>query len=289
MEPPAPAVKERWAHPLWLVLSALVACGQVLLVALTQDSVDLLLFSLLVWLGAWVCVEDRLPGLLPRPSRWGLGMGSALLVFGVWRTGRVVHLDAATVLLPPLLGLGLALLADPPRLLKRWLAPLTVLGLMPLPWILGHLLPEAPFSLFTARLAQAHLLLAGIDAAVVDRQLLLAGGGVQIAGTCTGIPLLAQLATIAVVFVLAFPLPSRPWRGAVILLAAGMALWINSLRIALLAVISASLWPQKTWWFTFFHEDAGSWVFAALGVGLFAWLYLALLDHQLRVREARRN
>jgi exosortase/archaeosortase family protein len=201
----------------------------------------------------------------------------------------VVHLDAAAPLLPPLLGLALVLLAEPPRQLKRWLAPLAVLSLMPFPWLLSRLLPEGPFIQLTARLTQVNLLLVGLDSAVSGPELMLDGGGVRIAGGCTGLPLIAQMTAIAVVFALAYPLPSRRWQGAMTLGAPLLGLQVNSLRIAVLAMISASSWPNKSWWFDFFHMDNGSLVFAALSVGIFAWLYIALLEQQLRARAAPRR
>lgn len=154
---------------LWLTLAALTAVGHIAMVSVTQEK-TLALMTLLIWGGALLCLEDQFPALVPAPSAFGLG--ALVLAFGLQRTSAVLHLDFAASVLPLWLGLGLALLCLPLRQLRRWGPSLLVLALLPL-------------------------------------SLLLNGGGVSVAGPCSGIELIAQLLVIAVVFVLAFPLPVR--------------------------------------------------------------------------------
>jgi exosortase len=169
----------------------------------------------------------------------------------------------------------------------RWGPSLLVLALLPLSEQLARVLPEQPLSHLTARLCQALLLLGGVDAAAAGRQVTLSGGSVLIADTCAGIDVIAQLLVIAVVFVLAFPLPLRRSRWLLLALAPLLALLGNAFRIALLALISASQWPNKDWWFGFFHEESGSLMFSGLSVAVFGWIYMAVLERQLQARERR--
>ena len=65
---------------------------------------------------------------------------------------------------------------------------------------------------------------------------------------------------------------------AVMAVAPLFALLANTLRIALLAWLNASSWPQRQWWFDFFHSGEGGLVFALLAVMAFAPSYFALQD-----------
>ena len=53
-------------------------------------------------------------------------------------------------------------------------------------------------------------------------------------------------------------------------------------RSALLAMIHASSWPQKAWWFEFFHSGEGGLVFALLAVLAFAPAYFRVQDHLMQ-------
>ena len=283
----APASFLALRRRLWLTLAALTAVGHITMVSLTQESPTRALMALLIWGGALICLEDQLPELAPAPSAFSLGLGSLLLAVGLQRTAAVLHLDSAVVLLPIWLGTGLGLLYLPLRRLLRWGPSLLVLALLPLSEQLARVLPEQPLSHLTARLCQALLLLGGVDAAAAGRQVTLTGGSVLIADTCAGIDVIAQLLVIAVVFVLAFPLPLRRSRWLLLAIAPLVALLGNAFRIALLALISASQWPNKDWWFGFFHEESGSLMFSGLSVAVFGWIYLAVLERQLQARERR--
>lgn len=277
----------RLQRRLWMALAAFVALGHVMMVGLTQNSPSLTLLAGLLWCGALICIEDQLPDLRLTPSGFSLMLGSALVLAGLWRTASIYHLDVAALFLPPVFGIGLALLWKPCRQLAQQSSPLLVLLLFPLSVLLTRLLPEMRLSLLTARLTQIVLLLAGSDVRVNGRDVLLPGGGVSVNHLCAGIDLIAQLIAIAIVFVLAFPLPKRRSRLLMLLIAPCIAIAGNTLRIALLAVISASQWPGKAWWFNFFHESDGSFLFAGLTVSVFGWLYLVVLNRQLNQLEDR--
>lgn len=269
--------------------AALVASNNLLMAWQTQ-STTFALMSTLIWGGALICMEDQLPTLAPCPSQLGLALGLLLIAASLWRSGRVFHLEAVIYALPLLQGLGLALLCVPVRQIGRLFAPLTVLALALL--LLGQqrLLPEDTLSRITAQLTHAMLVMGGQDARVAaGNEVWLPGGGVGIAKTCSGSETIEQMVVIAAIFVLAFPLRHRWLRALVVLASVLFAIAGNAVRITLLALINASDWASKQYWFDFFHEENGALVFSALTVSAFAWVYLKLLDKQLTAMETRRE
>jgi cyanoexosortase A len=272
---------------LWQLTAAAVASYNMLMAWQTQTT-TFALMTVLIWGGALICMEDQLPTLTPCPSRLGLALGLLLTGAGLWRSERVFHLEAVIYALPLLQGLGLALLCVPMRQLGRLMAPLSVLALALLMLVQQRLLPEDTLSRITAQLTHMILMLGGQDARLVaGNEVWLPGGGVGVAGPCSGSETIEQMVVIAAIFVLAFPL-RQGWLRALVLAASVLfAVAGNTLRITLLALINASDWATKKDWFDFFHEENGALVFSALTVSAFAWAYLKLLDRQLKAVEAR--
>jgi len=280
-----------WLAPRWLwLMAAMLVAANNLLMAWQTQSTTFALMLVLIWGGALICMEDLLPTLAPSPSRLGLALGLLLIGASLWRSGRVFHLEAVIYALPLVQGLGLALLCVPVRQIGRLLAPLAVLALTLL--LLGQqrLLPEDALSRITAQLTHAILVMGAQDARVAaGNEVWLPGGGVGIAGSCSGGETIEQMVVIAAIFVLAFPLRQRWLRALVMLASVLFAMVGNAVRIALLALINASDWTARQYWFDFFHEENGSLVFSALTVSAFAWAYLQLLDKQLMAMEAHRD
>ncbi|MEB3307013.1 MAG: exosortase/archaeosortase family protein [Cyanobacteriota bacterium] len=270
---------------LWLILAGLSAAAQIVMVSATQENPALTLLTLLCWGGALLCVEDMLPSLHPSPGWFSLVIGTVLVLSGLIRTASILSLDGISQLLPLWLGTGLFLLCSRPRHWRRWSASLVALALIPLCQAVTFLLPEQPLSHFTARLSQGLLLLFDVDTMVSGRLVTLPGGSVTIAGSCAGLDQIAQLLAISVLFLLAFPLPSRVSRGWMVAVAPVVAVLGNTIRITVLALITASGSPTSSWWFDFFHEETGSLVFAGLNVLVFGWIYLRVLDRQLNLRD----
>lgn len=269
------------ARELWLALAALVALQNLLVLHTTQDSPTLVVFALLLWGGALICLEDQLPTLDPSPGRTGLLVGGVLLVAVLFRAGRILHYDAVVYPLTVLAGLSLALLCVPLRQLGRFRDPLLILLLMPLNKLLEVIAPVPSLSRATALASGVLLQALGFEASVDGPQVLLPGGSVSVWGACTGIDMILQVSAIAVIFLLAFPLQGWPQRMLMLAAAPLIGFVSNVGRIALLAVIHAEGGTGGRWWFAFFHDSNGSLVFAAVGVSVFALLYLRVLERQL--------
>lgn len=277
------------SRSLWLMAAALVITNNLLMAWQTQ-STTFVLMSILIWGGAVICLEEKLPTLEPAPSRLGMALGLAFLSTGLWRSERVFHLEAMVYALPFVQGLGLALLCLRIRQLSQLLAPLVVLALAMMLLVLQRLLPQDDLSRIAAQLTHALLTLAGQDARIVaGNEVWLPGGGVGIAGPCSGAETIEQLVVIAIIFVLAFPLQSRWLQAFAVAASVLFAIVGNAFRIVVLALINASNWTSKQYWFDFFHEEDGSLIFSAVAVSAFAWAYLKLLDRQLKEMEASRG
>jgi cyanoexosortase A len=209
-------------------------------------------------------------------------VGSVLLVACLLRAARILHHDAVIYLLAPLEGLALALLCAPPRRLRPFAASLTCLALLPAAVVGRQLIPEEPLSLGSAGMATVLLQALGFDARVQGRVVALPGGSVSVAGVCNGTDLIMMVLTVAVIFLLAFPL--RGWGPRLLVLAAAgpLAVLSNTVRIALLALIVATPWDRDRHVFDFFHEGGGSLVFAGIAVSFLGMAYLRLIDRQLR-------
>jgi exosortase len=143
-------------------------------------------------------------------------------------------------------------------------------------------MPEGPLSLLTAKIAAFWLSILGLDPTVNGRDVLLKGGGVTVLGACNGLDMIAQVVCISIIFLLAFRLRSLTSRFLVVSLAPLIGLLSNTIRIALLTVISANgSGHGYGFWFDFFHKDTGSLIFSGLAVFIFGSLYMRLLEHEL--------
>lgn len=281
----------RWRRRCWLLIAAMVALGSIIRAWQVHTSMVAVMLAL-TWGAALCCVEDRLPTLRPHPSWLGALFGCSLLLWAQWRQERMIQPQSVILLLPLLQAIGLVLLADRPRRAWRWREPLLVFCLLSLWWFLALFQPQGLLSQLTARLCQILFLSFGVDAAVDGRKLMLVGGGVTVAGSCSGSVMVAQLVVVAAILTLVFPVGSGRRRLlaaiAAMAVAAFFAVFANTLRISLLALITISSSPAKTWWFDFFHHGDGGLIFSALAVCLFAPLYFWLQDHYLLSKPDRR-
>ena len=273
----------RWLglRRLWLLLATAVAAQNLAQLHHSQGP-QASVIGLLIWLGASICLEDRLAQLRPQPALWQVLLGSVLLLWVVFRTAVASHWDGVLFALAPLAGLGLLLLGMPWRQRQQGREALLCLLLLPAYALLLRVLPEQPLSLAGAQGAGTLLTSLGWAARVEQRMVLLPAGGVQVLGACNGLDMIAQLLCVTTLFLLAFPL--RGWRMRLLMLLATPLLgWLtNVVRLALLATLAGAGQGKGTVWFDFFHDQLGSLLFSGVGTLLLGWLYLALLERQLR-------
>ncbi|MFM7170533.1 MAG: exosortase/archaeosortase family protein [Cyanobium sp.] len=271
---------------LWQLLAALLAVYLLVLNLLTQSADEAI--NLLLLIGGAMLVFPGFPeGWQPRPGRLGRWLGLAVLLAMFWRGQRMVAFDFGSSLLLPMAGLGLVWLAAPVGKWRPFAWPLAVLSLLPLWRAVGWLMPLGPLSELTAWLSRQWLELCGFSAQQQGLYVYLPGGGVKVAAACAGLNILLQLVVVALLFAKAFPMRRRWQNTLMILVAPVVAVLMNAMRVALLAWINASGWPQKQWWFDFLHDSWGGLVFAGVAMQLFVWLYVYWLARQVAALGSR--
>lgn len=272
----------RWTTPrqLWLLCAALVAANNVAMIHRSQESMVAVVAGL-VWIGAWLCLEDWLKEHEPAPSRLSFALGSILLLAGLWRSTLVFHLDYIVYPLLILQGLALLLLLVPIRALLEMHRPILVmLSTIPV-LLLPSVISVNALSYWTAGTTAQILRFLGQDVILNGRSVLLGAGGVEVVEGCSGIDMIRLLFVVAVVFVQAFPIRQLWLRLCMLLVAPLIAIGINLMRISLLTLISASHWSEKEFWFEFMHKGEGSYLYSIVAVSIFSWLYFVLNEQKV--------
>ncbi|MEB3243664.1 MAG: exosortase/archaeosortase family protein [Cyanobacteriota bacterium] len=267
-----------------MIIASMVILGSITR-AWQTHSLEFAVMVALVWSGAVCAIEDQLARLCPRPRWRPFVMAAVLLIALQWRQERVIQPQGIMLVLPMLQGIGLLLLVGSPRRWHLWRDSLLILALLPVWSLLRASIPEAVLSRLTTWLCQILFLSFGADVVVDGPRLALPGGGVVVTGPCSGSGMVAQLVVVGAIFALLFPTGAGVVRwlftGLVMAVAPIFAVLANTLRIALLAVLNASDWPQKQWWFDYFHSGDGGLVFSLLAVMAFAPTFFYLQDHLL--------
>jgi cyanoexosortase A len=275
--PPIPPATPR---NLWLLLAGAVATQNVAIITSSQNP-HIGVFALLVWGGALICMEDQIEALDPRPSRLGLLMGSGVILWVLARTARIQFWDGLIYIMAPLAGLALVLLCLPLREIAKLKETLICLWMLPAFALINRSLPEEPLSLLTARIAAFWVSILGVPVDVRGRDVLLVKGGVTVLGGCNGLDMIAQIVCVALIFLMAFPIRSNVSRFLCLLAAPFVGLFCNTLRIALLALITTTGQGKGDSLFEFFHTEMGSLIFSGVAVFLFGMIYMWLLEREL--------
>ena len=226
-------------------------------------------------------MEDQIEALEPRPSRAGLVLGSVIILWVLARTARIQFWDGLIYIMAPLAGLALVLLCLPLREVAKLKETLICLWMLPAFALISRSLPEEPLSLLTARIAAFWVSILGVPVDVRGRDVLLDNGGVTVLGGCNGLDMIAQIVCVALIFLMAFPIRSNFSRLLCLLAAPIVGLFCNTLRIALLALITTTGQGKGDSLFEFFHTEMGSLIFSGVAVFLFGVIYMWLLELEL--------
>lgn len=274
---------------LWLAIAAVVAWQNLWMIHTTQTQPSLVLYVLLLWFGALICLEDRLDHLRPRPSGLSLISGTLLLLACLWRSSQIASPQAVVAFLTPMEGLALVLLCVSFVRIGTFWQPLLILFSLPFYRLLTQANPlnlrlEGWISPFTAATATNLLNILGLEAVHSGRLVQTPTGGVQVLNACSGLDQLAQVLGVALIFCLAFPL-RRAWHLAAVWVAAlSLPILINAVRIAILAQIvsiEGSSANSNRFWFNFFHDSYGSLLFSGISMALFGAVYLWVIEREL--------
>jgi cyanoexosortase A len=167
-------------------------------------------------------------------------------------------------------GIGLALISIGRKHIFIYYKELISLGILALNPIFHRLLIAFNWQVLTAQASTLMLNFFRINATQQANLVVLPTGRVEVYGSCAGSDLTILLVMIVTLFLLQFPL--KIWQGfCCYLIAIALAFVINSLRIALLAVLIAQHNFKS---FDYWHGDGGGWIFALITIaiwGLCCW------------------
>jgi cyanoexosortase A len=211
----------------------------------------------------------------------GLVLGSVGVLWVVARTARILFWEGILYVLAPLAGLALVLLCLPLREIAKLRESLTCLLMLPAFALITTRLPEEPLSLLTAKIAGFWVSLLGMPVQVTGRDVLLMNGGVTVLGGCNGLDMISQIVCVSLIFLMAFPIRSLLSRILVLLAAPLVGLVCNTVRIAVLAMITTTGQGKGDSLFEFFHTETGSLVFSGVAVFVFGMIYMWLLEREL--------
>ena len=124
-------------------------------------------------------------------------------------------------------------------------------------------------------------MLFGVESTSVGRIFGTGGSGVSIQPACSGAGLIAQLAVVAIVFVMAYPIRSTKSKVILLVIAPLIGYLVNACRIILLAVIVGSSLPHRQQLFDFMHEEWGGLVFSGIATVILGQIYMFMVNRQL--------
>lgn len=182
--------------------------------------------------------------------------------------------DPMLRIFPFLAAFSLALFASGFRGVRQYWQELTILFFLGIPSILTLFLPD--ISPITAKFSGFLLWYTGFNVSINDVFINLPTGSVEVYRGCSGIESMTYLLGISIVGLVMFPI-SPGKRFFVPFLAVLIGFLVNSIRVALMAILAAS--NQKSA-FVYWHEGSGSLVFGAIAIFAFWVVYQLLLKQE---------
>ncbi|MEX0587780.1 MAG: exosortase/archaeosortase family protein [Cyanobium sp.] len=278
---------------LWIGLAGLAFCLHLALLISTKSPLPLLLFCIVLWAVAWLPIEDITDDFIFAPPRSRILVSIIFWIPLLVRGSQVQsYADPFNALFPFLAGLVIAYLPFGVVGFIKLRESLLILALMPVLAWLPSLIPTAPLSRSAAAFATFLLQTFGADAALNGVRIVLNVAAVNVAGPCSGNEMMVQAFVVALLACIVFPMPNRWLRFPFLILAPLLGWFANGLRVALLVLI-ASIDPasslEDSGVFGFFHLGEGGIVFSSLGIALYAYIYVKILEYQLRTREDGRH
>jgi exosortase/archaeosortase family protein len=269
----------------WLALLGAGAIFHLALLFSTSAPLEFTVFVIVLWAVAWLPVEDLMPSLVYRRGARRVFLVSLAWVAILVR-GMVVqsYADPIIPLFPIISVILLVILLGGFPLLHRFREALYILSLMPVLAWLPRLVPTERLSHSAASFAAFFLRSFGVDIVQTGSRLTVGSSAVNVAGPCSGNEIMVQAFVVALLALIIFPMPKRWLRFSFLLLAPVLGWVVNGLRVALLAII-ASLDPMSSvndsGIFGFFHLGEGGMVFSGLGIAVYAYVYVKVIDAQL--------
>lgn len=231
--------------------------------------------SLLYWVAIAALVWPRREQLTLESSPFATLTGAMLISLVLVKSQLAAgNIDASLRLVPLFSALGLGLIASGFRGLKQyWQELLLLCFLIPHAGILSNLydLSEA-----TAWFAATFLAYLGVDATSDGVIIALPKGFVGVNPSCSGYSSMMQLLAISIIFLFMFTIP-RVQRFIVPLVAVSIAFIMNSIRVAIMAVLAVQADRDG---FLYWHDQEGSLLFSIISVSLFGLFCFFLVQQE---------
>lgn len=253
---------EFWLLATWVSLIAI----NITLVARLADSVDEPAIQILTWAVAILLVVRDRANLKFETTPSAIAVGVLLIIWVLIKsllTRRIY--DVLFILTPVMATIGIALIASGWGGLRQyWQAILlsATLG-VPITFLFAAIEKVVPVNVFTAQFAHSVLWYGGTQKLAQQGVTIFSQyGAVEVARGCAGLPPILMLMRITLMFILVFPVSHfHKW----ILFPAGMAIAfiVNSVRVALLVIISSQAEAFKYW-----HAGDGSQIFSVVAVSI---------------------
>ena len=195
-----------------------------------------------------------------------ISIGIGIIAVVLFRSSFISKFDYFIQISPLLSALGMSLIASGVKGLKQYLQELILLLTLAIPFevVIPHLVDLATL---TAQGAASILWCLGFKVFPQGVNVVLPTGSVEVSPECSGVKIVARMLRIAILFLVMFP---RPWIQNILfpVIAVGIAFIVNTVRVAILAVLVAN---SKHSLFEFFHNSGGH-VFTITSLLVFAAL-----------------
>jgi cyanoexosortase A len=274
-----PITQQIQTAPFWLLaIAAGLAAIQITLASRLEDG-GLMALSGLCWLAVGSLLWEKYTQLKFNSGIFASTLG-VLLIVGVLLKSTILPSQGFLAISPFLSALGVGLLASGFRNLRQYWRELVILFFIGWPHNLLKAFLEVPttlgrspldLSIPTANLGTLLLVYTGFDVKLQGVVITLPGGSVEVNEACSGVDTMFYLLSLAVLFLVMFPLKER-WKTMITpLVAVTLAFLVNGARVALLAVVSAQ---QDKEAFNYWHHGQGSLLSTMCAVflfGIFCW------------------
>lgn len=272
---------EFWLLTTWC---SLIAINVTLVIRLAED-VDEIAIQILTWAVAiFLAIRDRRQyKFTANPT--AIATGSLLVLWVLIKSLLTRRTTDILFILTPLMGtVGIALIASGWQGIKQYWRPILLAATLgiPITFLFAAIEKVVPVNVFTAQFANAVLWYGGAKVSQNGITIISQFGAVEVARGCAGLPPILMLLRITLMFVLVFPVRQvHMW--IMFFAATAIAFIINSMRVALLVVISADNGAFKYW-----HDGDGSQIFSVIAVSLLLWLcnWLSQDDDDDELEEA---
>lgn len=268
-----------WARTLqepkfWLLaIAAAIAGIHLSLLGHTNDS-ELFATCLLFWFAAGSLLWDERQSLKLESSWPSTLVGFLLLTFILIRSTFLPNSFSTACVFPFVAVLGVSLMAAGAKSLGIFWKQLVIFGVLASYPLLKILLRVINLSKLTAMAAHFNLLYLGFP---VQRDgvflIMPPTSSVQVYEGCSGTQSILQLLSLAILFLLMFPLRSQLQKVFCVISAIAIAFIVNAIRVSLMAILNNA--GNKSA-FDYWHDGNGSLIFSAIAVlifGLFCWFF----------------